>query len=263
MKKHWLTIVEIVIAAVGLVGWILSNNVTVALVAALLVFAFGISKPLFEARKSLRRERFVDRQFDRAQEEIDERTTALLAGLPEPGLPGPAVVHGVIEMTDEIDVERQKRAADLIVEMFQQQESLPEIERWIARLEVPALARHFQALVSLRKGEIELAGMLFQENSQERSAWAEAWYGWLHCQFVMGNDETVIANNPQTNGVELSPYGPVNEDQFIEMNDDERQRSIDDFQTAMAGIGDLYAAASLRQSTSQLEQSRQEYRKAA
>ena len=87
MRKHWLTIAEIGIAVVGLVAWILSSNVLVAIVAALLMFAFGVTKPILDARKSARSQRYVQQQFDRAEAHLVGETENLLADLPEPTPP--------------------------------------------------------------------------------------------------------------------------------------------------------------------------------
>ena len=71
MKKHWLTIAEVGIAIVGLIGWVLSSSIFVAFGAALLMCAFGIAKPILDARKSARAQQYVERQFDKAESRMD------------------------------------------------------------------------------------------------------------------------------------------------------------------------------------------------
>jgi hypothetical protein len=263
VKKHWLTIVEIGLALVGLVAWILSNNIYVAMGAAFLMFAFGVTKPILDALKSARAQRYTNQQFDRAESRVNEQLESLLADLPQPMIPPRSIVQAMMRKQLGSNAAQQLDVFDAVVEELESDKTLIEMDSLICQLHLPFLARHLQGIAALRFSDYAVAAARFRENVQQQPDWADAWFGWLFCEFALGNREVILQNNPQLNGVEMLPFAPADQDCFIELNECDRQQVVDGFQSALRGIGDLYAACAIHQSRDQILQSRDEYHKAA
>ncbi len=133
----------------------------------------------------------------------------------------------------------------------------------MGQLELPAIRRHLQGLLAWRGGDYAKAAVKFQDNLRDKTEWTVAWFGWLLCEFALGHADVVIQDNLQLNGVKLLPYSPADESAFIALSQGDRDDLVGQFQSAMRGIGDLYAASGLVQSRAQVSQSREEYRQAA
>lgn len=263
MKKHWFTIVEVGVAAVGLVAWLLSSNIYVAMVAAFVIFGFGVAKPVLDARKAARSKRYANQQFENAETRIDEQLELILTELPQPIIPQRAVVQAILERQPGYNGVEQLRIYDAAVQELASGETQHEIEQLTESLQLPALAQHLQGIVALRNAAYADAAAIFHDNTRRKPDWADAWFGWLLCEFAQGHNDVVLQNNPQLTGVELLPFAPADEDCFIALNEVDREQLVAGFQSTLRGIGDLYAAAALRQSREQVSRSREEYRKAA
>lgn len=263
MKKHWFTIVEVGVAVVGLVGWVLSNNIYVAMGAAIVMFGFGVTKPILDARKAARAKRYANQQFEKAESQIDEQLETLLAELPRPIVPLRAVVQVMMERQFFSDAAQQLYIYDAVIDALASGSTLIEIERLINQLQLPTISQQLKGIVALRFSAYADAAAIFHDVARRKPDWADAWFGWLLCEFAQGHNEVVLQNNPQLTGVDLLPFAPADEDCFIALDEVNREQLVTGFQSTLRGIGDLYAAAALRQSREQVSQSREEYRKAA
>ena len=265
MKKHWLTIAVIGIAVAGLVGWMLSNNLAVAMAAALLMFVFGVGKPLIEARKSACGDRYTHRQFDRAESRLVEQAASLIGGLPKLALPLRSLQKAIFQIQFREISEAQLGRFDEAVALIESNESSGErdLDEILKHLELPIVACYLKAVFAYRQGNYSTAAKRFQTCVDQHAAWADAWFGLLRCEYLQGNHEFVLKNSPQLNGVEWLPFAPGDQDCFLALEDHDRDNLVTQFLSATSGIGDLYTAASEKQSRDQVSGNRQEFRDAA
>ncbi len=263
MKKHWLTIAEIGIAAVGLVGWMLSSNIYVAVAAAVLMFLFGVAKPIMDARKSARTQQYVDQQFDEAASRVDAEISALLENLPQPDVPPRELVQAMMQQCCGSQATEQMQIYDELLDNLAAGQQPLNGDNAAAQFMQPEILQQLEAIALYHHDDLAAAAEGFRSNTQVHPEWAAAWYGWLLCELRQGHVQVVMENNPQLQGIEWQPCAPGDQECFLAMDEYDREEMITGYQVAMRGIGDLYAAASLQQGRQQIVQSREEYREAA
>ncbi|MGI9517788.1 MAG: hypothetical protein ACR2NP_12125 [Pirellulaceae bacterium] len=263
MKKHWLTIAEVGIAVIGLVGWILSSNIYVAVAAAVLMFVFGVTKPIMDARKSRRTQQYVERQFDRAESHVASEIAELVEKLPQPDVPPRELVHAMMVQCCGSQAAEQMEIYDDFAGYIAAGQSPMDDNEATSRFMQPEILQQLKAIALYQMDDLAAAAAGFRSNTQVHPEWAAAWYGWLLCEFRQGNMQVVMDNNPQLSGIEWQPYAPGDQDCFLAMDEYDREEMITGYQVAMRGIGDLYAAASMHLGRQQIAESRDEYREAA
>ncbi len=264
--KIWLfALLQSLIAVAGLAAYFYGNNVWLAGLAAGSAAVLGILQPLISARQQQKLDNWRDDQHIKTLAVIGGQLDDTLEGVIPPPLPHRPTVAAFLELAGLGNSNEQlQRYDDLVADILDADEDCPyQAAAFSAELSGNVLGVALEGLASLAVGDSDKARCFFEEATQLTSSWAMPWLGWATVCYQQGDYETLAAEHPHINGVELLCYDCGDEEVFLQLSESERESLSDLYQQTATALGNYYAAAEMAKSRLSYEQSHEELRKVA
>jgi tetratricopeptide (TPR) repeat protein len=264
--KIWLfALLQSLIAAAGLAAWFYADNIVLAGIAVGAAAVLGVVQPLLSARKQQKQEAWREDQHVKTLKVIDSHVDDALEDVIPPPFPHRPTVAAFLELAGLGDsMEQLQRYDDLIEEIRNADEGCPhQAAAFCAELTGNVLGVALEGLAALAVGNLEEARRFFEEATQLNSSWAMPWLGWATVCYQQGDYETLAAQHPHINGVELLCYDCGDEEVFMELAESERESLTELYQQTATALGNYYAAAEMAKSRQSYEETHEELRKAA
>lgn len=264
--KVWMVILlQSMIAVAGLVAYFIGNNFWLAGLAAGSAAALGIAQPLMGARKQKKLDECRDDQYEKSLTVIGGYEEETLEGVIPPPLPHRPTVSAFLELAGLGNSNEQlQRYDDLIADICDANEDCPyQAAAFSAELTGNVLGVALEGLAALAVGDLDKARSFFEEATQLNSSWAMPWLGWVSVCYQQGDFETIAAEHPHINGVELLCYDCGDEEVYMQLAESERESLTELYQQTSTALGNYYAAAEMAKSRQSYEQTHEELRKAA
>ncbi len=264
--KIWLfALLQSLIAAAGLAAWFYADNMVLAGVAAGAAAVLGIIQPLLGARKQQKQEAWRDDQHVKTLKVIDGHVDDALEDVIPPPFPHRPTVAAFLELAGLGDSMEQLQRYDDLVEDIRNadEECAYQAAAFCAELTGNVLGVAMEGLAALALGNLDQARRFFEEATQLNSSWAMPWLGWATVCYQQGDYETLAAQHPHINGVELLCYDCGDEEVFMELAESERESLTELYQQTATALGNYYAAAEMARSRQSYEQTHEELRKVA
>jgi tetratricopeptide (TPR) repeat protein len=264
--KVWMVVLlQSMIAVAGLVAYFFGNNVWMAGLAAGSAVALGIALPLMGARKQQNLDECRDDQHEKTLAVIGGYEEEALEGVIRPPLPHRPTVAAFLELAGLGNSNEQlQRYDDLITDICDADEDCPyQAAAFSAELTGNVLGVALEGLAALAVGDLDKARGFFEEATQLNSSWAMPWLGWATVCYQQGDFETIAAQHPHINGVELLCYDCGDEEVFMQLAESERDSLAELYQQTATALGNYYAAAEMAKSRQSSELTHEELRKAA
>lgn len=264
--KIWLfALLQSIIAVAGFAAYFYAENVLLAGIAAGSATVLGIAQPLMGAWKQQKLEDWRDDQHEKTLSVIGGQVDDVLGGVIPPPMPHRATVVTFLELAGLGDPQEQLAKYDELVNDIQQadEDCQDAAAAFCAELTGNVLGVALEGLAAYAVGDTDAARRFFEEATQLNSAWAMPWLGWATVCYEQGDYETLAAEHPHINGVELLCYDCGDEEVFMELSESERDSLSELYQETATALGNYYAAAEIAKSRVAYEQTHEELRKVA
>jgi len=264
--KIWLfALLQSLIAAAGLAAWFYADNVALAGVAVGAAAVLGIAQPLLGARKQQKLETWRDDQHVKTLNVISDHVDDALEGVIPPPFPQRPTVAPFLQLAGLGNSNEQLQRYDDLVEDIREsnEECQYQAAAFCAELTGNVLGVVMEGLAALAVGKQDEARGFFEEATQLNSSWAMPWLGWATVCYQQGDFETLAAQHPHINGVELLCYDCGDEEVFMQLAESERESLTELYQQTATALGNYYAAAEMAKSRQSYEQTHEELRKVA
>lgn len=265
MNRIWIiAIIEATLALIGLVAYFYGQNYYVAAGAAILMALVGIIQPFLRAKKESQQAAYVQRQWDKAEGSINAHLKEMLDKVIEPPLPDLKILEVLLNAT------AGERSQDIFKVLKKSHSLLSKGSSSAAKHceenknaydnlgPLSALGPYLSGLASLQGGDFQRACIHFKRATSIHSSWAHPWLGLMMSEFRQEHFDEVGHQNPQLNKVSIDPFGPGDQDSWIELPTDLREKNSEEFQQVMESIGGLYAASEFKKSKAQMAENRKE-----
>lgn len=264
--RIWLfALIQSLIAAAGLAAWFYAESVLLAGIAAASAAVLGVAQPFLCAWKQKKLEDWRDRQHVKTLSAIGGHVDEALAGVIPPPMPHRPTVAVFFELAGLDD------PSELLLQYDDLVDTIRDVDRdctsraaaFSAELTGNVLGVALEGLAALAVGELERSRKFFEEATQLNSSWAMPWLGWATVCYQLGDYETLAAEHPHTNGVELLCYDCGDEDVFLRLSESERGTLEELYHQTATALGNYYAAAEIAKSRQSYQQTREELRHVA
>jgi tetratricopeptide (TPR) repeat protein len=257
--KIWMfALLQSLIAVAGLAAYFYGNNVWLAGLAAGSAAVLGIAQPLMGARKQQKLDEWRDDQHEKTLAVIGGHEEEALDGVIPPPLPHRPTVSAFLDLAGLGNSNEQlQRYDDLVADIRDADEDCPyQAAAFSAELTGNVLGVALEGLAALAVGDLDKARGFFEEATQLNSSWALPWLGWATVCYQQGDYETLAAQHPHINGVELLCYDCGDEEVFMQLAESERESLAALYQQTATALGNYYAAAEMAKSRQAYEELR-------
>lgn len=264
--KVWLfALLQSIIAAAGLAAYFYANNLVLAGIAAGSAAILGIAQSLRGGWNHQQPDNRRDRQHVETLSVISVPEDDALDGVIPPPFPHRPTVAAFLKLAGLGDSTEQLQSYDDLVEDIQNANAgcTYQAANFCEELTGNVLGVAMEGLAALAVGDSDKARRFFEEATQLKSSWALPWLGWAAVCYQQRDYQTLAAQHPHINGVELLCYDCGDEDVFLQLAESEQESLSELYQQTTTALGNYYAAAEIAKSRETGLQTHNELRKAA
>lgn len=264
--KIWLfALIQSLIAVLGLAAYFVADNIYLASAAAVLAGAVGIAQPILAAYRGSRIQKYQDKLYDQSVVAVDEQIEQMQADLIPLQLPHEETVKLLLKQTCFDRADRIMNDYSEILGAIEHAKS--DASELVSRFQVAtgptALGAYLAGFVAYHHNKLDESFESFELATRLQPGWITPWLGWAIVLHHQQQWDTISDKHPHVNGVELLPYDVGDQETFLELGEESREKMVEHFQEMCVALGSYYSISEMMKSRQKMIVSRDEWRKVA